>query len=72
MELYMMQYCWFSIMFLSDMREDAYQFICKKYSYARYKLMNRLLSFKNDLVIVDTHLLLWGVNVLYCAVTYFR
>ena len=33
-------------MFLSDMREDAYHFICKKYSYARCKLMNRLLSFK--------------------------
>ena len=47
----MTQYCWFSIMLLSDMREDAYNFICKKYSYARYKLMKRLLSFKNDLVI---------------------
>ena len=27
--------------------------------------MNRLLSFKNDLVIVDTHLLLWVKNALY-------
>ena len=43
----MTQYCWFSIIFLSDMSEDAYHFICKKYSYARCKLMNRLLSFKN-------------------------
>ena len=24
-------------MFLSDVCEDAYHFICKKYSYARYK-----------------------------------
>ena len=53
------------------MREDAYHFICiKKYSYARYKLMNRLLSFKNDLVIVDTHLLLWVENALSTELTY--
>ena len=60
----MTQYCCFSIMFLSDMHEYAYNFICKKYSYARYKLINRLLSFKNNLVIIDTHLLLWGENAL--------
>ena len=59
------------IMLLSDMREDAYNFICKKYSYARYKLMNRLLSFKNDLVIVDTHLLLWGENALSTELYFF-
>ena len=27
------------MMFLSEMRKDAYNFICKKYSYARYKLI---------------------------------
>ena len=52
-------------MFLSDMREDAYNFICKKYSYARYKFMNRFLNFKNDLVIDDTHLVLWGENAFF-------
>ena len=51
------------------MREDGYHFICKNYSYPRYKLMNRLLSFKNDLVIVDTHLLLWGENSLSTELT---
>ena len=56
----MTQYCLFHIMFLNDMLEDTCHFICKKYSYARYKLMIRMLSFKNDLVISDTHLLLWG------------
>ena len=50
-------------MFPSDIANDTYHFICTKYSYARYKLINRLLSFKNDLVILDTHLL-WGENAL--------
>ena len=47
------------------MRENAYHFfvICKKYSNARYKLMDRLLSL-NDLVIIDTLLLLVGDNAL--------
>ena len=34
--------------------------------------MNRLLSFKNDLVIVDTHLLLWGENALSFLMITFR
>ena len=50
-------------MFLSDIRDDAYHFICKNYSYARYKLMNRLLSLLLSLVIVDTHLV--GVKMPY-------
>ena len=37
-------------------------FICKKYTNACYKFMDRLLSL-NDLVIIDTHLL-WSDNVL--------
>ena len=47
------------------MRKDdiIFFFISKKYSNARYKLMNRLVSL-NDLVIIDTHLLLWGDNAL--------
>ena len=32
--------------------------------------LNRLLSFKNDLVIVDTHLLLLGENALSTELTY--
>jgi hypothetical protein len=45
------------------MREDAYQFFftSNKYSNSRYKLMDNLLKLK-DLVIIDTHLLLWGNN----------
>ena len=38
-------------------------FICKNYSNARYQLMDRLLNL-SDLVIIDTHLLLWGNNAL--------
>ena len=38
-------------------------FIFKNYSDARYKLMDRLLNW-SDLVIIDTHLLLWGNNAL--------
>ena len=47
------------------MREDAYHFFftCNKYSNSRYKLMDNLLKL-NDLVIIDTHLLLWGNNAL--------
>ena len=64
-------------MFLSDVCEDAYHFICKKYSYARYKFMNRLLSFKNDLVIVNIHLLLglkmpYLPNYIFCYECTFR
>ena len=46
-------------------REDTYHFffICSKYSTARYKLMDNLLRL-NDLVVIDTHLLLWGDNAL--------
>ena len=47
------------------MRENAYQIfvICKKYSNARYKLMDRLLIL-NDLVIIDAHLLFVVDNAL--------
>jgi hypothetical protein len=44
------------------MREDEYYhffFTCNKYSNSIYKLMDNLLKL-NDLVIIDTHLLLWG------------
>ena len=33
--------------------------------------MNRLLSFKNDLVIVNLHLLLWGENAISTNLYYF-
>ena len=46
-------------------QEDAYHFFftCNKYSKFRYKLMDNLLRLK-DLNIIDTHLLLWGNDVL--------
>ena len=58
-------------MFLTDMHEGTYHFIFKKYPYARYKLMNILQSFKNDLVIIDTQLLLWGENALSTELNFF-
>ena len=33
--------------------------------------MNRLLSFNSDLVIVDTHLLLWDENALFTKLYFF-
>ena len=54
------------------MRVDTCLFyFWKKYSKTRYEWMDILLSL-NDLLIIDTHLLLWGDNTLSTVLLYFK
>ena len=70
----MTQYCWFSIICSSVtcVRTHTTLFVRNIHMLDINNKMNRLLSFKNYLVIVDTHLLLWSENALSFLMITFR